>query len=68
MAGASLLTCHLAVAGIESPAESLDEIVVTGERAGPGLWHVYKGAAQPGAGDLYSRRFSRCAALTRIYG
>ena len=46
MAGASLLTCHLAIARIESPADSLDEIVVTGERAGPGLWHVYKGAAQ----------------------
>ena len=24
----------------------LDEIIVTGERAGPGLWHVYKGSAQ----------------------
>ena len=25
---------------------ALEEVVVTGERAGPGLWHVYKGAAQ----------------------
>jgi uncharacterized protein YbaP (TraB family) len=24
----------------------LDEIIVTGERAGPGLWHVYKGSSQ----------------------
>jgi uncharacterized protein YbaP (TraB family) len=24
----------------------LDELVVTGERAGPGLWHVHRGAAQ----------------------
>jgi uncharacterized protein YbaP (TraB family) len=24
----------------------LDEVVVTGERAGPGLWHVYRGSAQ----------------------
>jgi uncharacterized protein YbaP (TraB family) len=29
----------------ESPAK-LEEIVVNGERAGPGLWHVYKGSAQ----------------------
>src|SRR5579864_9539846 len=46
MAGASLITCQSAVARIASPADSLDEIVVTGERAGPGLWHVYKGSSQ----------------------
>jgi uncharacterized protein YbaP (TraB family) len=28
------------------PPETVDEIVVTGERAGPGLWHVHKGSAQ----------------------
>lgn len=46
LAGAGLLTCHLAVARIDDPPDRLEEIVVTGERAGPGLWHVYKGAAQ----------------------
>jgi uncharacterized protein YbaP (TraB family) len=46
MAGAGLLTWHLAAARIEDPPDRLDEIVVTGERAGPGLWHVYKGTAQ----------------------
>jgi uncharacterized protein YbaP (TraB family) len=29
----------------ESPAK-LEEIVVSGEREGPGLWHLYKGSAQ----------------------
>jgi uncharacterized protein YbaP (TraB family) len=29
----------------ETPAK-MEEIVVNGERAGPGLWHVYKGSAQ----------------------
>jgi uncharacterized protein YbaP (TraB family) len=29
-----------------SSSSALDEVVVTGERAGPGLWHVYKGSAQ----------------------
>jgi uncharacterized protein YbaP (TraB family) len=46
LAGAGLLACDLAFARVEDPPEKLDEIVVTGERAGPGLWHVYKGAAQ----------------------
>ncbi len=32
-------------AGDDSP-QVLDEVVVTGERAGPGLWHVHRGAAQ----------------------
>jgi uncharacterized protein YbaP (TraB family) len=30
----------------DDPPEKLDEIIVTGERAGPGLWHVYTGSAQ----------------------
>lgn len=34
-----------AAAADESSAK-VEEIVVTGERAGPGLWHVYKGSAQ----------------------
>jgi uncharacterized protein YbaP (TraB family) len=46
LAGAGLLAGHFAVARSEDPPEKLDEIIVTGERAGPGLWHVYKGAAQ----------------------
>jgi uncharacterized protein YbaP (TraB family) len=46
LAGTGLLVCHLAFARIEDPPEKLDEIIVSGERAGPGLWHVQKGAAQ----------------------
>jgi uncharacterized protein YbaP (TraB family) len=46
LAGAGLLAGHIACARSEDPPEKLDEIVVTGERAGPGLWHVHKGAAQ----------------------
>jgi uncharacterized protein YbaP (TraB family) len=46
LAGASLLACHAAAAQNNDPSATLDEIVVTGERAGPGLWHVYQGAAQ----------------------
>src|SRR6202020_2679371 len=46
LAGASLLVCHAAAAQNNDPSATLDEIVVTGERAGPGLWHVYQGAAQ----------------------
>jgi uncharacterized protein YbaP (TraB family) len=46
LAGAGLLAGHFAVARSEDPLEKLDEIIVTGERAGPGLWHVHKGAAQ----------------------
>jgi uncharacterized protein YbaP (TraB family) len=30
----------------DEPAAKVEEIVVTGERAGPGLWHVHKGTAQ----------------------
>jgi uncharacterized protein YbaP (TraB family) len=28
------------------PAPALEEVIVTGERAGPGLWHVSRGTAQ----------------------
>ncbi len=28
------------------PPPTMDEIVVTGERTGPGMWHVHRGAAQ----------------------
>ena len=34
----------------EEPSAQLDEVTVTGERAGPGLWHVYQG---PGSGQLW---------------
>jgi uncharacterized protein YbaP (TraB family) len=46
LAGAALLAGDLRFARAEDPPEKLDEIIVTGERAGPGLWHVYKGSAQ----------------------
>jgi uncharacterized protein YbaP (TraB family) len=46
LAGTGLLACHLAFGRIEDPPGKLDEIIVSGERAGPGLWHVQKGAAQ----------------------
>jgi uncharacterized protein YbaP (TraB family) len=46
LAGAALLAGAPPCARAEDPPEKLDEIIVTGERAGPGLWHVYKGAAQ----------------------
>jgi uncharacterized protein YbaP (TraB family) len=46
----TLATLALAVAAMHAvaaePPANLEELVVTGERAGPGLWHVYKGTAQ----------------------
>jgi uncharacterized protein YbaP (TraB family) len=45
LAGAGVFACPSAAAQSDAP-EKLDEIIVTGERAGPGLWHVYRGAAQ----------------------
>ncbi len=30
----------------DEPGAPVEELIVTGERAGPGLWHVYRGAAQ----------------------
>jgi uncharacterized protein YbaP (TraB family) len=45
--GASLLAggWPAAAAADQVPAQ-LDELVVTGERTGPGLWHVHRGTAQ----------------------
>jgi uncharacterized protein YbaP (TraB family) len=51
---AILVAASLATAGLASiacraeqaPAQVLDEMVVTSERTGPGLWHVHRGAAQ----------------------
>jgi uncharacterized protein YbaP (TraB family) len=45
LAAAGLLAGYSAAWSDDLPAK-LDEITVTGERAGPGLWHAYKGAAQ----------------------
>jgi uncharacterized protein YbaP (TraB family) len=47
LAAVALLVGELPVLsrGAEPPA-NLEEIVVTGERAGPGLWHAHKGSAQ----------------------
>jgi uncharacterized protein YbaP (TraB family) len=43
---AGLLAASLAAgASPEQPAPALDEIVVTAERAGPGMWHVHHGDA-----------------------
>jgi uncharacterized protein YbaP (TraB family) len=46
---ASLLAGCLAAAPAacraDQPPAALDEIVVTAERAGPGMWHVHRGAA-----------------------
>jgi uncharacterized protein YbaP (TraB family) len=48
--GASLMACVPGGVSIgaaaDEPSAKLEEIVVSGERAGPGLWHVYKGSAQ----------------------
>src|SRR5271169_5880859 len=30
----------------QAPPQQLDEVVVTGERPGPGMWHVHRGSAQ----------------------
>jgi uncharacterized protein YbaP (TraB family) len=46
LAGGALLAGAFTCARAQDPPEKLDEIIVTGERAGPGLWHVYNGAAQ----------------------
>ncbi len=30
---------------VEPPPQQMDEVVVTGERPGPGMWHVHRGSA-----------------------
>jgi uncharacterized protein YbaP (TraB family) len=35
------MACHA-----DQPPPLMEELVVTGERAGPGMWHVHRGAAQ----------------------
>jgi uncharacterized protein YbaP (TraB family) len=44
-AGLLLALVASAAAGRADPPAAVEEITVTGERAGPGLWHVHKGAA-----------------------
>jgi uncharacterized protein YbaP (TraB family) len=53
LAGAWLLTGNLlpgpapaAPSRAGEPPAQVEEVVVTGERAGPGLWHVYRGSSQ----------------------
>jgi uncharacterized protein YbaP (TraB family) len=46
LAGAVLLAAAGMPAWADDPPEKVDELIVTGERAGPGLWHVHKGSAQ----------------------
>jgi uncharacterized protein YbaP (TraB family) len=42
-----LMTCIVSVACAAQPApEVMDDLVVTGERTGPGMWHVHRGTAQ----------------------
>jgi uncharacterized protein YbaP (TraB family) len=45
---ASLLTAGLfsITCRADQPSQVLDELVVNGERTGPGLWHVHRGTAQ----------------------
>ena len=40
-----LVGCFAAAACRAQTQPVLDEIVVTAERAGPGMWHVHRGAA-----------------------
>jgi uncharacterized protein YbaP (TraB family) len=42
----SLVLLSLACRAEQAPAPVMDELVVTGERTGPGMWHVHRGAAQ----------------------
>jgi uncharacterized protein YbaP (TraB family) len=46
VAAVTLVGCFCGAAcGADQAPQSLDEIVVTAERAGPGMWHVHKDAA-----------------------
>jgi uncharacterized protein YbaP (TraB family) len=48
MAASLLVACLWSAASdaARSPPEVMDEVVVSGERPGPGLWHVHHGSAQ----------------------
>ena len=46
VAASTALCADTSPAAVPAPsADQLQELVVTGERTGPGLWHVHKGAA-----------------------
>jgi len=45
MAASLLAGCWAAAVRADQLPPALDEIVVTAERAGPGMWHVHRGAA-----------------------
>jgi uncharacterized protein YbaP (TraB family) len=45
MAASLLAGCFAAAGRADQLPPALDEIVVTAERAGPGMWHVHRGAA-----------------------
>ena len=44
--GAALLVWLPPPCRAQQPAQELDEVVVHGERTGPGMWHVHRGNAQ----------------------
>lgn len=50
IAGWMLAAGSISWGAAQQPGEQLDEVTVTGERAGPGLWHVSQG---PGTGQLW---------------
>jgi uncharacterized protein YbaP (TraB family) len=45
LAASSTALCAEPGSATAAPPDQLQELVVTGERTGPGLWHVHKGAA-----------------------
>jgi uncharacterized protein YbaP (TraB family) len=48
MASILLTACLLSIAGRadQAPPQTMDEVIVTGDRTGPGMWHVHRGSAQ----------------------
>jgi uncharacterized protein YbaP (TraB family) len=46
LASALLAGALPSAAAADDPPATVEEIVVSGERAGPGLWHVYRGSSQ----------------------
>jgi uncharacterized protein YbaP (TraB family) len=43
-----LTACLLSIAARadQTPPPTMDEVIVTGDRTGPGMWHVHRGSAQ----------------------
>jgi uncharacterized protein YbaP (TraB family) len=44
--GAGAISARAQQPAATAPAAPVEEVVVTGERSGPGLWHVYRGTSQ----------------------